>query len=105
MTVEEYNILVNPEEYTLGDYGRWVSFKKSFPPLPEENKHCRLFEFISRDCSEGLFQSVYVVDDNEVFFDDLDFRREYLEYETWRSEESYWRFLPDPPGNLQYNCH
>ena len=99
MTYEEYQKHVNESAYTLGDYGRWVKFGDSYPPIVDTTPyHGTIVEVLYN--GNPSFNSIYTCRDGSVHWRDYDFNQEF----SWGEyEEYYWRFVPDPPGNFGYN--
>ena len=98
MTYEEYLRHVHPEAYTLGDYGKWIKFGDSYPPI--NPKGGTTVEVLYENGNPG-YEWINMHDDGTVRWRDFDFNQEF----SWGEyEEHYWRFIPeDPPGNFGYN--
>ena len=103
MTIEEYNKLVNPDVVAVVDYGRWINFQESYPPLPEKKHDDTLFEILYHN-GEPEFNYVYH-DGKNVRLRRYDLSMDLLEYFDPEVTDCYWRFIPDPPGNDGYSCY
>lgn len=104
MPYEEYAANVHPAEYTVGDYGRWVSMNKSFPPLIEHNSETAQWVTV-----EFLFQGEPLLE--WIIYDkgtkSVRFRRyddnQWVWEEFFTGSEIWWRFMPDPPEGEGYD--
>lgn len=99
MEYKEYCKHVDASKFTLGDFGRWVRFGDSYPPVSNVPYRGTTVEFLLG--GDPSFEDIYTCTDGTVRFRDYDNNNEALEWGMW--EDYYWRFVPDPPGNEGYN--
>lgn len=102
MKVEEYLTHVDETKFIVGDYGKWVKFSESFPPISDKEYDGTLIEILSE--GNPMFASISRTRDDEVSFLDYDFNNEFFEYGGWAYLNLYWRFIPEPPDNEGYDC-
>lgn len=100
MQLEEYIRHVDSSKFDEKDYGKWVLFSESYPPIRMKPYHGVTIEFLL-DSGNPTFDSVFLCEDGEVRFKDIDTTTEALVFGLY--ENLYWRFVPDPPGNYGYN--
>lgn len=103
ISIKEYNTFVDEKRFVIGDFGKWVRFDESYPPLNAKNAlEGTTIEVL---CHHGdpTFHCVYCIE-GEVRFRDHDFSTELLEWRMPDCLDLYWRFVPDPPCNERYNC-
>ena len=101
MLIEDYSKHVKNEIVSVVDYGRWIKFSDSYPPLQALTYSSTFIEVLHE--GNPYFHSVFH-DGKSVFFRDVTMTQDFLEYRLPEYEECYWRFIPEPPGNEGYNC-
>lgn len=89
--------LVKPEIVSEVDYGKWINFEESYPPL--KDKHV-LIEILHN--GNPYFHSIFH-DGKKVFLRCVDWHNDLLEYRDPDYTSDYWRFVPAPPGNEGYD--
>lgn len=102
MKYSEYLTHVVETKFVRGDFGKWVKFSDSFPPISEKEYEGTIIEVLYD--GNPSFESVSKDRNGEVAFLDYDFSNEFFENEDYLFLELYWRFVPEPPGNEGYNC-
>lgn len=100
MPIEEYMSLVKPEIVSEVDYGKWINFEESYPPLKDKPYKGVLIEILHE--GDPYFNSIFH-DGERVFLRRFDWHNDLLEYRDPNCTSDYWRFVPDPPGNEGYD--
>ena len=104
MKESDYLKRVHLEKCTPIDYGKWIKFDDSFPPVFSKKPwQGTIIEILLED-GRAIFESVFRTDTGEIRFHDIDISREFLEWQLPEYFELYWRFVPDPPGNFGYSA-
>ena len=101
MILQEYLKLVNFEVVKSKDFGKWINFNDSYPPLNKEPYNGVLIEILHE--GNPYFHSVFHDGEGNVRLRCYDWNQELLEYCNPDYTKDYWRFVPSPPGNEGYD--
>lgn len=101
MTIQEYLTHVKTDIVFPIDYGKWIKFSDSFPPLKEGKYSGTDFEILYE--GNPYFHTVFH-NGEYVCFRDYDMTTDLLEMQLPEYMECYWRYIPNPPGNEGYDC-
>ena len=82
------------------DYGKWISFQESYPPLQDEAYNGVVIEILHE--GSPYFHSIFH-DGERVFLRCYDWHNDLLECELPEFTNDYWRFVPSPPANESYD--
>ena len=100
MPIKEYMSLVKPEIVSEVDYGKWINFEESYPPLKEKPYEGVLIEILHE--GDPYFNCIFH-DGERVLLRRVDWHYDLLEYKDPDFTSDYWRFVPRPPGNEGYD--
>ena len=98
--IKEYMNLINPEIISEVDYGKWINFEESYPPLKDKPYNGVFIEILHQ--GNPYFHSIFH-DGERVFLRCYDWHNDLLEYRDPCYASDYWRFAPAPPGNEGYD--
>lgn len=108
---EQYIKYIDESKFVRGDYGKWVNFYDSFPPLPNEDDTIIDIEILyyGNVYLESIFSCepdpLYCPpsEPKTVWFQRYDDNQWIWENFFCSEHEMYWRFIPEPPGNEAYD--
>ena len=98
--IKEYMNLINQKIISEVDYGKWINFKESYPPLKDKPYDGVLIEILHQ--GNPFFHSIFH-NGERVFLRCYDWHNDLLEYRDPCYTSDYWRFVPAPPGNESYD--
>lgn len=100
MPMKEYMNLINQKIISEVDYGKWINFEESYPPLKDKPYDGVIIEILHR--GNPFFHSIFH-NGKRVFLRCYDWNEELLEWRNPDYTNDYWRFVPDPPENEGYD--
>lgn len=98
--IEKYLSKVDKGIVSEVDYGRWINFQESYPPL-KKRKHDSTFIEILHE-GNPYFHSIFH-NGERVWLSNYEWHNDLFEFGLPEFTNDYWRFIPSPPGNEGYD--
>lgn len=99
--IEEYMSHVNPDIVSKVDYGKWINFQESYPPLNEKPYEGVLIEILHE--GNPYFHDIFH-NRKGVRLLSSDWHDDLFYYHDPKYTSDYWRFVPSPPENESYDA-
>lgn len=100
MLIDKYLSMVDKDIVSVIDYGKWIHFQESYPPLQDEPYNGVVIEILHK--GNPYFHSIFH-DGERVFLRCYDWHNDLLEWKLPEFTNDYWRFVPSPPANEGYD--
>lgn len=98
--ISEYKSKVKEDIVSKVDYGRWINFQESYPPISIDKYQGTMIEILHR--GNPYFHSVFH-NGETVRLRCYDWSMDLFVYNDPEYTNDYWRFVPPPPGNEGYD--